>query len=243
MIDVLALRAFYGTPLGIATRAALNTTISRHFDGLRGMNVIGIGYPTPYLGLFRHTAARSLALMPMRQGVIHWPTNKPSKAALVDETHLPVMDAVADRLIIVHALENMHQPEAFLHEAWRILAAGGRAIVIVPNRVSIWARHEKTPFGQGHPYSRMQLLNLLKQTGFTPISIKEALWFAPSNNSWSLKIGKSYEALGAKLNLPLGGVHVIEVKKEVFRPLLVERKALIVPSLRAAFNNNRENQY
>lgn len=241
MIDVRDLRHFYGTPLGVATRAALNAAIARQFDKLHGLNVIGIGYPTPYLGLFRHSAARSIAFMPAKQGVIHWPTSKPSKACLVDETALPARDAVADRIIVVHALEHFAEPEEFLHEAWRILSAGGRMVLIVPNRVSIWARHEKTPFGQGKPYSRMQLLSLLKNTGFTPVAIKEALWFAPSQNVLSLKLGQYYESLGVKLNLPLGGVHVIEVSKQVYKPIANPKRAVIVPSLRAAFNNNREN--
>ena len=36
-----------------------------------------------------------------------------------------------------------------LREIWRVLAAGGRVILVVPNRAGIWARTEATPFGHG----------------------------------------------------------------------------------------------
>ena len=43
--------------------------------------------------------------MPAAQGVLKWPTARPTLAALVDEFSLPLPDAAVDRILLVHALE------------------------------------------------------------------------------------------------------------------------------------------
>lgn len=240
-IDVLDIRGFYGTALGRVTRQLLNHSIARRWDGLSRMTVIGVGYPTPYLGLFRDSkSARSLAFMPAQMGVIHWPTARPSKACLIDDGVFPLKDAAADRLLLVHALENARNAERTLEECYRVLAAGGRMIVIVPNRASFWARNEKTPFGHGRPFSKRQIITLLEQAGFTISYTEEALWCPPSQNLWVQKLAPIYEKMGVILNLPLSGVHFVEVVKQVYKPITPVKRALIVPSLRAAFNNMRK---
>ena len=135
--------------------------------------------PTPYLGLFREEAERCLAFMPAAQGVVKWPSARPTLTALVDETDLPLPDAAVDRVLIVHALEMSHDAVALLREAWRVLAAGGRLLAVVPNRRGVWARMDTTPFGHGRPYSRSQITHLLRETWFTPTGWDEALYVPP----------------------------------------------------------------
>jgi hypothetical protein len=67
--DVVDLRNFYAQPLGVAARRFIGRGIRARFADVRGMSVAGIGYPIPYLGLFRGEAERCLALMPALQGV------------------------------------------------------------------------------------------------------------------------------------------------------------------------------
>src|SRR3989442_1581347 len=98
------------------------------------MRMVGIGYPTPYLGLFRDEAERCLAFMPAAQGVVKWPSDRPALAALVDEDELPLPEAAVDRVLLVHAIETSQNVGALLREVWRVLAAGGRLLVVVPNR-------------------------------------------------------------------------------------------------------------
>ena len=59
------------------------------------------------------------------------------------------------------ALETAERVRPLLREMWRVLAPEGRLILVVPNRRGVWARLDKTPFGQGRPYSRRQLEALL----------------------------------------------------------------------------------
>ena len=70
----------------------------------RGLRVAGLGYATPYLGLFREEAERCLAFMPAAQGVVKWPSARPTLTALVEELDMPLADAAVDRMLLVHAL-------------------------------------------------------------------------------------------------------------------------------------------
>ena len=66
---------------------------------------------------------------------------------------------------------------------------------------------------------------------------EEALWCPPTQNTGLLKLAPLYEKIGVALNLPMSGVHMVEVVKQLYKPIATPKAALIVPSLRAAFNN------
>ncbi len=96
-IDVIDLRNFYSRRLGMVARRVISRGIQRVWPHAEGMRVAGIGYPTPYLGLFREDAERCIALMPAAQGVLKWPTARPALSTLVNEFSLPLADAAIDR--------------------------------------------------------------------------------------------------------------------------------------------------
>src|SRR6266851_5941982 len=186
-IDVVDLRNFYAQRLGVVARRFIGRGIRARFADTRGLSVLGVGYPSPYLGLFREEAERCLAFMPAALGVVKWPTDRPSLAALVDELELPLADSSVDRVLLVHAIEMAHDPGALLREVWRVLAGGGRLLLVVPNRRGVWARTDTTPFGHGRPYSRSQITHLLRQTWFTPTAWGEALFMPPVAGGWFLR--------------------------------------------------------
>ncbi len=231
-LDVVDLRNFYAQPLGIVARRFVGRGVRVRWPDARGMRVVGIGYATPYLGLFREEAERCLAFMPAAQGVVKWPSATPTLAALIEETDLPLADAAVDRVLIVHALEVSHDVVALLREAWRVLAAGGRLLAVVPNRRGVWARMDTTPFGHGRPYSRSQITQLLRETWFTPTGWDEALYVPPIARSWFLRSAGAWERTGAALSAPFAGVHIVEATKQVYRavPARRERRHL-VPAL------------
>src|SRR4029079_18494125 len=168
-IDVIDLRNFYAQRRGVAARRFIGRGIRARLNDTRGLSVLGVGYVTPYLGLFREEADRCLAVMPAGAGVVKWPSQRPGLASLVDELDLPLQDSTIDRVLLVHALEMAHDPGALLREVWRVLAGGGRLLAVVPNRRGLWARMDTTPFGHGRPYSRSQITTLLRDTWFTPV--------------------------------------------------------------------------
>src|SRR5438552_2847342 len=96
-LDVVDLRNFYGQALGTVARRFVGRGIRARWQDLHGLRVLGIGYPTPYLGLFREEAERCLAFMPAAQGVVEWPSDRPALATLVDEDELPLAAPSARR--------------------------------------------------------------------------------------------------------------------------------------------------
>jgi SAM-dependent methyltransferase len=231
--DVVDLQHFYSQRLGVVARRFVGRGIRARMPDTTGMRVLGLGYPTPYLGLFREEAERCLAFMPAAQGVLKWPSERPTLAALVDEFDLPLPDAAVDRVLLVHALEMAHDPVAFLREVWRALAAGGRMLAVVPNRRGVWARMDTTPFGQGRPYSRQQITQLLRETWFTPVGWGEALYVPPVSRGWFLRSAVAWERTGATISAPFAGVHIVEATKQVYRPAAVRQKRQrLVPALR-----------
>src|SRR5262245_14598853 len=231
-LDVVDLRNFYAQPLGIVARRFVGRGIRARWSDVRGQRLIGMGYATPYLGLFREEAERCLAFMPAAQGVVKWPSARPTLTALVDEIELPLVDAAVDRVLLVHGVEMSHDVAALLREAWRVLAAGGRLLAVVPNRRGLWARIDTTPFGHGRPYSRSQITSLLRETWFTPTSWSEALYVPPIPRGWFLRSAPAWERTGATLSAPFAGVHIVEATKQVYRAIPVRReRRQLVPEL------------
>ena len=100
--------------------------------------------------------------------MIAWPRRGPNLSALIEDTDLPLPNGCIDRVIIVHGLEVGESVRPLLREIWRVLAPGGRVLIVAPNRRSLWAQLETTPFGIGRPFTRRQLMRLLRDQMFTP---------------------------------------------------------------------------
>src|SRR5579875_4184116 len=115
-IDVVDLRNFYSQRLGVVARRFIGRGIRRLWRDTAGQCVLGVGYATPYLGLFREEAERCLAFMPSGQGVVKWPTTRPTLSALADENDLPLPDSAVDRVMLVHVIEMTNDPAVLLRE-------------------------------------------------------------------------------------------------------------------------------
>ena len=116
-------------------------------------------------------------------------------------------------------------PAAVLEEVWRILNPGGRMIVVVPSRRGVWARVDGTPFGQGQPYSKAQLRELMREALFSPLFWGEALHAPPFRRRFFINSALAMERLGAAVGFPFAGVHIVEATKQVYRPIGVRRVA------------------
>jgi SAM-dependent methyltransferase len=138
-------------------------------------------------------------------------------------------------VLLVHALEMSQNPTALLREVWRVLASGGQLLAVVPNRRGLWARMDTTPFGHGRPYSRSQILSLMRDAWFTPVSWSEALYVPPFQRSWFLRSAVAWERVGATISAPFAGVHIVDATKQVYRAIPARReKRVLVPALKPA---------
>lgn len=217
--DVVDLRDFYATNLGTAARRMVNRQIRGLWPDVGGMSLLGFGYATPYLRPYLDEALRVCAVMPDRMGVLSWPGGMPGEKNLslvAREDEIPLPDLSINRIVMVHGLESSENARHLLREMWRVLSDGGRLIVVVPNRRSIWARADHTPFGHGHPYSMEQLNRILRQSMFTPVRETRALFFAPSRRRFWVTAAPAWERIGERWFSPLGGVAIVEATKQIY---------------------------
>lgn len=229
--DVVDVRDFYQTPLGRVTRQLLRARIRDIWPDVRGQSMLGLGFATPFLQPFREEAERVLAIMPAGQGVVHWPYNEPNLTALADETELPLQDYSVDRILMVHGLEGSDHPSDMLREAWRVLAGGGRLLVVVPNRRSFWAQSERTPLGFGQPYSAGQLSRLLRNHSFTPLRTERSLCFLPIRSRSWLRMASGWDAFARHAMPGLAGAILIEATKQVYGAIPVKRARRALPAM------------
>ena len=150
--DVLTLRTFYDGPLGPMAEDMVERKLVEAWGDARGLDLLGLGYATPFLERFNALARRVVAAMPAVQGAEPWPTGDPNLVCLSAEAALPFQNALFDRVAMVHALEESDDPSLVLREVKRVLAPSGRLILVVANRRGWWARSETTPFGYGRPF-------------------------------------------------------------------------------------------
>ena len=214
--DAVDLRDFYAAPLGRVARRIIRAHLRTLWPDVTGMSVMGLGFATPYLSVFRSEALRTIAAMPASQGVLHWPAEGQSLTFLADEAELPLPDLSVDRVVLVHAVECAEHLRPMMREVWRVLADSGRLIVVVPNRRGIWARLDRTPFGYGRPYTPIQLTRLLRDTMFTPIATHGALYVPPSRSRMVLSSARAWENIGRRWFHALSGVITIEAGKQIY---------------------------
>ncbi|MDP1617223.1 class I SAM-dependent methyltransferase [Phenylobacterium sp.] len=212
--DILELRAFYASELGRAARAMISRKVTEAWGSASGQDVLGLGYPTPFLGGLRGRARRTVAAMPAQQGVEIWPSAERNLATLVDEEALPFQNALFDRILVIHAIEESPEPASLLREVWRVLAPSGRVIVAVVARDGLWANAESTPFGHGRPYSRRQLAALLREAEFEPAGYTRALYAPPV--SWMAGSAETFEQAGSRLWPRFSGVLLMEAVKQTY---------------------------
>jgi SAM-dependent methyltransferase len=218
--DVLDLRDFYDSPLGQVAQRQIRRRLRGLWPELRGQRVLGIGFTAPYLRAFAQDAERVIALMPAPMGVMHWPSEERNLSVISGETELPLPDLSFDRTLLAHTFEASEHLQPLLREIWRVLADGGRVMVIAPNRRSIWARGEHTPFGHGQPYSVRQLKRALRHAMFTPLRTGRALYVPPTRWRFVLAAASAFERLGERWFQPLAGVTLVEAGKQLYAAVI-----------------------
>ena len=222
-MDVEELNRFYDDSLGRMAGRFVRRRVRALWPDLAGLDVLGLGYATPYMKSLRERATRVIAMMPAAQGAIHWPAGKRNLTSIVDETDLPLADCAVDRVLLVHELENSESVRAMLREIWRVMTPEGRLLVVVPNRRGLWSGIERTPFGHGRPFSERQLRRLLTDCMFTPVNVDRALYMPPFAFRFLIRSAGAWERTGRKLWPQFPGVLLMEASKDVMGLALPQR--------------------
>jgi len=230
------LNRFYATPEGQVVQRLVGLRLRDQWNDVRGLDVLGIGYTTPYLDPFNE-ARRVLQAMPAGQGAEIWPADLKVRAALVEEEALPFPSALFDRILMVHALEESPSPQNLLLEAARLLSPNGKLILVVAARGGLWAHAEKTPFGYGQPYSRGQLENAVRDADLEPMAWSHALYVPPARSL--LRWANTLERVVPHIWPLTGGLILMEAGRRPFvattakaaqKSLLPELRGVLAPA-------------
>lgn len=236
--DVLSYHHFYKSPLGTAVSDIVAAQIARFWPSMDQAPVAGLGYAVPYLDHMEKGGATGFALMPARQGVVHWPSLSMNRTALVDPHMLPFPDSDLDRLLLVHALEHSERPDHMLREIWRVLAPSGEVIIIVPNRRRVWSAIETTPFGHGRPFSKGQLTGMMTDQMLAPTDSLTVLMTPPFKTRFGAKIlrmtEKPLRMVGSGF---LGGILMVRARKQMYGLLSRKTQPVRRPAPLPAFQN------
>jgi SAM-dependent methyltransferase len=233
--DIDRLQAFYGSSLGRMSLEQVMRRVAALWPDANGQDVLGFGYTDGLLDHYRTTARRVVSAHPDEQGAIRWPADGKGLSTLVEEERLPFQDALFDRIIVCHGLEEAESPQRLLREFWRVAAPEARILIIVAHRRGLWARAESTPYGHGRPYTRSQLNRLLEEAMFLPAASARALYAPPIGWGLITSAGEAWERIGRFAWSQFGGVLMIEAMKRLYiepgKPARV-RKVVKVPAKR-----------
>jgi SAM-dependent methyltransferase len=201
---------FYASLRGRVAAAAIAQRLATIWPDLSGLAVLGIGYPAPFLHLWRPHAKSCLNATGLQHGT------PPDGSCSVDPMRLPFPDLVFDRILVIHGVEPYGNDARLLREVWRVLKDDGRILVVAPNRMGLWAHVDSTPFGHGHPYSQSQIDRLLASGMFRPERRERALFTPPTHLRLVLKATRFWERAGHALTPQLAGVTLTEAVKDVY---------------------------
>lgn len=230
-LDIVDLQEFYATALGQQCRRRIHSMIKSVWPDLDQLSLLGMGYPIPYLDVYRHKAERVCVMMNAPQGIVHWPSEEKNLTALIDYDAIPLADQSFDRILVVHSLEHAHLPHAYLRELWRILKDNGRIFVITPNRRSIWAQLDDSPFGHGNPYTMSQLSKVLREFQFTPLQSVRGLYIFPTYHRSLHSSFPIFDWIGPLLFTKFSGLVGIEAIKQVYGGVYFKEKKPLMASL------------
>jgi SAM-dependent methyltransferase len=216
--EVHGLSAFYGSRAGVIAARLVAARLKALWPALPGQSVLGVGWASPYLGLWRQEARRCVALVPGHlPGALALSPAAAGRGAVVAEGEsLPFADDSFDRVLLVHGLEAAENARRLLREVWRVLRDDGRLMLVVPNRVGMWAHLDRTPFGHGQPYSRGQIERLLTRHVFRAERQDAALFVPPYGLRFTGAAAPALERTGRALCPHIAGVVIVEAEKDLF---------------------------
>ncbi len=214
--SVQKLEQFYTSRLGVAAQTMVSRKLQTLWPDLNGLDVLGFGYGIPYLNVYGDGAHSLIYAMPSEQGAARQMSNRGNISALTMEHEFPFEPSVFDRILVAHGLEEAPLIPALLDELWRVMKPEGRIVIIASNRAGLWARSDKTPFGAGRPFSRKQLSDALKTSGFVPLVRSGALFCPPINKICGASMASGFEKFGETVWPGFSGLVLVEAVKRLY---------------------------
>ncbi|MCL6557896.1 MAG: class I SAM-dependent methyltransferase [Firmicutes bacterium] len=129
---------------------------------------------------------------------------------------LPFSDGYFDAVICFTVLEFVGEPESALQELWRVLKPGGRLVIGVLNRFSLWAlaRRGRGVYGHARFYTLWEIRKMMTAV-LAPGSFRwtGAVYFPPGLPVELLRYAGVFEFTGSFIARPFGAVLILRVDK------------------------------
>lgn len=232
--DSAGLSEFYASPVGQVARRVIQRRLRDIWPDTAGTRILGYGFAIPYLRGFAPEAELVTASVPEPLGPVAWPADA-GLSVLAQEDALPFPDALFDRVLVVHGLESAESLRPLMRQLWRVLAPSGKLLLVAPNRTSLWAQVERSPFAHGRPFNRAQLDMLLRDTLYAAERWDYALMMPPLKSRRLLGRGVSWEKIGRRIWPALAGVHIVEATKSMYAltpPIAAKQEQRVFASAR-----------
>lgn len=213
--DSAGLSEFYASPVGQVARRVIQRRLREIWPDMERTRFLGYGFAIPYMRGLAAEAEFAAALVPEQLGPVAWPADA-CLSVVAQEDALPFPDAMFDRVLVIHGLESAESLRPLLRQLWRVLAPSGKLLLVAPNRTSLWAQVERSPFAHGRPFNRAQLADLLRDTLYAPEVWECALLMPPLRSRRLLGRGISWEKIGRRIWPALAGVHIVEATKSMY---------------------------
>ena len=225
---VITLEKFYASRLGLAAQEMAMRRLKSLWPDLSGRDVLGFGYCGPYLSPLWKSANRAILAMPGGQGAVAQEGPRGIITCLTEENSLPFSDARFDNVLCVHGAEEAPDLSVLLRELWRVTRPEGRIVVIASNRVGMWSRSDKSPFGAGRPFSRKQLRSALNDAGFVPSVWSGALYVPPFRKIVKPGFTRGCERFGETVWPGFSGLVLVEAIKRLYAEPKGQAKKLVM---------------
>ncbi len=227
---------FYASPFGREVARVIGQRIQALWPEERGQRVAILGFSSPLIPFVQATGAEPFALALDPRGVVSGSTapESPLRLGRCAPEALPLADDSLDRVILFHALEHAPCGESLLRETARILRAGGRALILVPNPLGgmaggAWPRDPRTPFGGGLTrWTPRALSKRVQASGLTVRRRHAGFVLGPWPTFYASPLGirvlaserNGLLALWGKILPGSAGILAMEIEKERYAPLL-----------------------
>jgi SAM-dependent methyltransferase len=154
-------RATLGHPSQVWTRGLeRRLEIMRRYVDLEGKRILDVGSGVgAFVRRLREFSPQVVGFDVDREHVVRGAEEVPGLALAVGE-HLPYKDGAFDVVLMHEVLEHVTDDQATLRETYRVLAAGGKAVIFCPNRLYPFETHGIF-IGTRYVFGNIPLVNYL----------------------------------------------------------------------------------
>jgi SAM-dependent methyltransferase len=131
--NILDLKEYYDTQTGHNFCRIIRKIISNNWKKPAKEAIIGYGFTLPYLPVLQNDGNKIAAILPSNIGAMN--IAEGITPILSEPDTLPLKNEAIDKILIVHGLEQVANPDEIFAEFWRVLKPYGRIMIFSENKI------------------------------------------------------------------------------------------------------------